>query len=208
MNGPRVKICGLTTPEDALLAASLGADYLGVIFAESPRRVDAARARAIRDAVPAAKLVGVFRDADPDDIASTVREAGINIVQLHGHESPETCDRVQRETGKPIIKTFNSNRVPGADALAAYATTSYFLFDTSKTHPPDAVQTDSRWNDVARIRRLGFRVFLAGGLVPANVRDAIVATEPFAVDVCRGVERAPGVKDALALERFIAAVRS
>ncbi len=208
MNGTRIKICGLTTPEDAQLAAALGADYLGVIFAESPRQVDIARAAEIRNAVPLARLVGVFRDPALDDVVLAVRGAALDLVQLHGHETPDFCDQVRVKTGKPVIKTFNSGRVPGAGDLAAFATTSYFLLDTSKTDPPDNDAAAAHWNDVSRVRRLGFRVFLAGGLVPATVRDAVIAADPFAVDVCRGVERAPGIKDPDALERFIAAVRS
>ncbi|HEX5133390.1 MAG TPA: phosphoribosylanthranilate isomerase [Candidatus Krumholzibacteria bacterium] len=200
----KIKICGITSPQDARLAVALGADFVGLIFAESPRRIDVARAAEIRAAVPGAVLVGVFRDPAIDDVIAAVRGASIDLVQLHGAESPAFSDEVLARTGKPIIKVFNSNRVPRVEQLAAYTKTSYFLFDTSK----DAtVSDDTRLEQVARIRGMGFRVFLAGGLTPDNVRASVRATRPFAVDVCRGVEKRPGVKDALALERFIAEVR-
>jgi len=205
MSAPRVKICGLTTPDDAALAVSLGADFAGVIFAESPRRVDTARAALIRAAVPSALLVGVFRDPSMNEVVDAVRAADLDLLQFHGQESPAFCDEALAKTGRPIIKVFNSNRVPGVAQLAAYTTTSYFLFDTSKD---DSLPPAARLHDVATIRGLGFRVFLAGGLTPESVRHAVAATRPFAVDVCRGVERAPGVKDPAALERFMAEVRA
>jgi phosphoribosylanthranilate isomerase len=104
-----------------------------------------------------------------------------------------------------VIKVFSAERVPGVAQLAAYATTSYFLFDADGKDVPASA---ARLAGVAGLRRLGFRVFLAGGLTPENVHDAVATTRPFGVDVCRGVECAPGVKDPAALERFIAGVRS
>jgi phosphoribosylanthranilate isomerase len=205
MNRARVKICGITTPVDAALAFALGADFVGVILAESPRRIDIARAALIRAAVPSALLVGVFRDPALDDVIEAVRTADIDLIQLHGHERPAFCDEALARTGRPVIKVFNSNTVPGVAQLAAYTTTSYFLFDTNKD---DSIPPPRRLHDVAAIRRMGFRVFLAGGLNPGNVRDAVAATHPFAVDVCRGVESSPGVKDPVALERFMAEVRA
>jgi phosphoribosylanthranilate isomerase len=204
MNPTRVKICGITTVADATSAYSLGADFIGVIFAESPRRVDLERAAAIRAAVPLASLVGVFQDADIDTIAHAAAFARLDMIQLHGRESPEFVGTVIAHAGKPVIKVFNSNRVPAVDELTRYTRTSYFLLDTDKN--VDVAET-ARLDDVARIRRLGFRVFLAGGLTPDNVRDSVAATQPFAVDVCRGVERSPGVKDTDAVARFIAEAR-
>jgi phosphoribosylanthranilate isomerase len=197
---PRVKICGITTPDDARTALSAGADYLGVIFAESPRHVDLARAQSIRAAVPGATLVGVFRDQPVDDVVQLVVDAGVNLVQLHGRESPEYCDEVRARTGKPVIKAFRSTRIPETTELAAYGTTSYFLFDIA---PSEEI-----WDEVSKARHKGFRVFLAGALDPSNVRRAVLHSHAFAVDVCRGVERSPGVKDPDSITRFIAEARS
>jgi len=206
MNRTRVKICGITTESDALLAAAAGADYLGVIFAESARRVDLARAQAIRAAVPSLQLVGVFRDQPVDDVVRLVIASGADLVQLHGAESPAYCDEVLARTGKPVIKAFDAAHLPDTPELAAYQTTSYFLFDAAKS---DAAPDVSRvWDEASRQRRLGFRVFVAGALNADNVRDAIRRTDAFAVDVCRGVEQAPGVKDADAVLRFIAEARA
>jgi len=213
MSRPRVKICGITTPDDARTAVSAGADYLGVIFAESPRQVDLARAQEIRAAVPGATLVGVFRDQPVDDVVRLVAESGVNLVQLHGRESPSYCDDVRSRTGKPVIKAFRSKRIPETSELAAYRTTSYFLFDIAPSVAvTDAANTDASpeeiWDEVSKARHKGFRVFLAGALDASNVRRAIFHSHAFAVDVCRGVERSPGVKDPDSITRFIAEARS
>lgn len=204
MNGTRIKICGLTTPEDAALAVSLGADFAGVIFAESPRRVDVARAARIRAAVLSASLVGVFRDASLEEVVTTAHEADLDLLQFHGRESASFCNEAHTRTGKPVIKVFTTGGVPEVARMAAYTTASYFLFDADRDEPATLA---TRLAQVSHMRRMGFRVFLAGGLTPDNVRAAVSATTPFAVDVCRGVERAPGVKDPAAMERFIAEVR-
>ncbi len=208
MSAAKVKICGLTTTEDARLAASLGADYLGVIFAESPRRVTVARAREIRAAVPSSPLVGVFRDQSVADVVDAALACDLDLVQLHGSEDPAYCDEVLHHAGKPVVKAFRAARVPTSDELAAFRTTSYFLFDFDRDATLDEVALAGAWDDVAAARRLGFRMFVAGGIDASNVRAILARTSAFAVDVCRGVERAPGLKDPLALERFLVEVRA
>jgi phosphoribosylanthranilate isomerase len=210
MNHTRIKICGITNPDDARIAASLGADYVGVIFADSPRRVDLERAKEIRDAVPGTRVVGVFRDQPLEEVVRLSREAGVDLVQLHGSESPEYCDEVFVRAGKPVIKAFRADRVPGTDELARYATTSYFLFDLDKAPAGggEPASAERVWQEVSKTRRKGFRVFVAGALDPSNVREAIRRTHAFAVDVCRGVERSPGVKDPEVLARFFAEARA
>lgn len=207
MSAARIKICGLTTASDARLAATLGADYLGVIFAKSPRRVTAARAREIRDALPSASLVGVFKDQPPDVVVAATLSCGLDLVQLHGEESPAYCDDVLHQAGKPVVKAFRATRVPDSSQLASFRTTSYFLFDFDRGVAPDAAARERAWDDVAATRRLGFRMFVAGGVDASNVREILERTNAFAVDVCRGVEREPGIKDAAALERFFAEAR-
>jgi phosphoribosylanthranilate isomerase len=208
MKTTRIKICGITTADDARLAASLGADYIGVIFADSPRRVDIERAREIRNAVSGVLVVGVFRNQPVEEVIAITRETGIDLAQLHGDEPPGFCNEVLTRTGKPVIKGFSADRMPDADRLAEYATTSYFLFDLQRGVQKTDADVERVWTEVLRTRRKGFRVFLAGALDPANVREAIRRTHAFAVDVCRGVERAPGVKDPDVLQRFFVEARS
>jgi len=204
----RVKICGITSATDARLAESLGADYIGVIFAESPRRVDVARAREIKAAVSGALVVGVFRDQPVEEVIAAARASGVDLVQLHGDESPAYCDEVLTRTGKPVIKAFGADRMPDERRLAEYTTTSYFLFDLEPGSQKTSDDIERVWTDVLRTRRQGFRVFVAGALNPGNVREAIRRTHAFAVDVCRGVERAPGVKDPDVLQQFFVEAHS
>jgi phosphoribosylanthranilate isomerase len=208
MTQTRIKICGITSAEDATLAASLGADYIGVIFADSPRRVDVERAKDIRSAVKGVPMVGVFRNQPLEEVVKTTLEAGIDLVQLHGDESPEFCTEVQKLTAKPVIKGFCADQMPDAHQLAEYATTSYFLFDLQRGSRTTREDIERVWSAVLHSRRKGFRVFVAGALNPANVREAIKRTHAFAVDVCRGVERTPGVKDPDVLQRFFMEARS
>lgn len=200
----RVKICGITRPDDARHAVDQGADYIGVIFAESPRRVSAARAREIRDAVPDAVLVGVFVDAPIERVANTAEACGLDFIQLHGAESPEYCDALRARSGVPIIKAFRAGGIPGTETLARYGTTSYFLFDLDGRANGG---TAGLWALAAERRRAGFRILVAGALTEGNVREAMQATGAFGVDVCRGVELSPGVKDPDAVTRFLSAVR-
>lgn len=208
MTRTRIKICGITNASDAELAASLGADYIGVIFADSPRRVDVSRAKEIRDAVPGVSVVGVFRNQPLEEVVDFARASGIDLVQLHGDESPEFCNEVQKQTTKPVIKGFSADRIPAEDELAEYTTTSYFLFDLQRGSHTTRADVERVWDAVLHSRRQGFRVFLAGALNPANVGEAIQRTHAFAVDVCRGVERKPGEKDPDVLQRFFVEARS
>jgi phosphoribosylanthranilate isomerase len=210
MGSTRVKICGITTLEDARLASKLGADYLGLIFVDGPRRIEITRAREIRRAESRSMLVGVFADATIEEIVETTRAAQLDLVQLHGDESPDYCDNVLARTGRPVIKTFKASNLPDVRELSRYRTAGYFLFDLDKRiidNPPSKEQIHRMWDIAARKRRKGFRIFLAGALDKENVREAVRRTSAFGVDVCRGVERSPGLKDPKALERFIAEAR-
>jgi phosphoribosylanthranilate isomerase len=206
----KVKICGITTPADANLASNLGADYLGLIFIDSPRRVDIAQAREIRRAENRSLLVGVFMDSPKEEVIETTRATKLDLVQLHGDESPDYCDDVLARTGRPVIKAFRTGNLPDVRELSRYRTAGFFLFDLDRTmieNPPSEDLIHRMWDIAARKRRKGFRIFLAGALDKDNVREAIRRTNAFGVDVCRGVEESPGIKDPAELERFIEEVR-
>jgi phosphoribosylanthranilate isomerase len=206
----KVKICGVTTPDDAKLASDLGADYIGLIFVDSPRRVDIAQAREIRRAESRSLIVGVFMDSPKEEVIETTRAAKLDLVQLHGQESPDYCDDVLARTGRPIIKAFRTSKLPDVRELSRYRTAGFFLFDIERSmieNPPSEGVIHRMWDLAARKRRKGFRIFLAGALDKDNVREAIRRTNAFGVDVCRGVEESPGIKDPKELEQFIAEVR-
>lgn len=203
-DGTRVKVCGITNVEDAVAAS--GADVLGVIFAESPRKVDAGRALGIRRAVPDVRLCGVFMDQDEDEVCAMALEVELDLIQLHGSESPEYCREVGVRTGLPIIKALRPNEL-STEFLNAYESVAYFLVDLPKG-PPGGPGPEAAVKAAETIRQAGREVFLAGSLNPENVGPAIAAAQPFAVDVSSGVEKSPGIKDPDLVEAFIKEARS
>ncbi len=209
----QVKICGITTPEDARLAFDLGADFLGVVFADGPRRVSAADACRIRDAVPDALLVGVFADSPTEDVVSCCRSCGLDLVQLHGSESPSYSDALQREIRRPVIKSRASADSIDAEEFRRFTRTSYFLFDLPKANGSPTLEAERPrdvarlWERAARARRNGYRIFLAGALDTGNVEEAVRTVVPYAIDVSRAVEKTPGVKDRVKLREFMETVK-
>lgn len=198
MTAVKVKICGLTRPEDAALAAELGAWALGVIFApESPRRVSVERAAEVLAAAPAGvERIGVFVNADAVDIAAAVEACGLTAIQLHGDESPEECQEIQRRSGVAVIKAL---AVSGPESLERVVQfdTDYILLDTYHPERRGGTGEVFDWSLPAALDE-GFRsgrLILAGGLNPENILAAIEAAAPFAVDVSSGIETAPGIKD-------------
>lgn len=217
--GPAVKICGLVRAEDAALAARLGADHVGSIFAGGPRMIDAATARAnvaaARDAAPGRppRAVGVMGAQTPDAIARLAEEATLDAVQLHADPDADAVAAVRAAWGGEVWAVL---RIAGT-ALPPQAAA---LFDAA-----DAVVLDAKvdgtqlggtgvaldWEGLAAALapfRGRASLVLAGGLRPENVAVAIRALRPDAVDVSSGVERAPGVKDPDRLAAFLAAARS
>jgi len=198
---PLVKICGLTTPQDAVLALEAGADLLGLVFADSPRRVDLEQAAAIRRAVPGARLVGVFRDETPTAVLAAMAAADLDLVQLHGQESPAYGAEIVESTGVPLIRALTPAQVDDG-TCARHPEVSYFLIDP----PKSAVAADVRGDVLAAaaaLTRSGGRVLIAGGLGPDDVAAALAEARPFGVDVCRGVESEPGRKDPHKLLTFM-----
>lgn len=203
----RVKVCGVTDPAGALLAVESGADYLGLNFyPRSPRFVDVDRAREIAAVVRGRiALVGVFVGRPTAEIEEISGRVGLDLVQLSGDEGPA---EVAPFAGR-AIKVFRTGGDPGAEALAAYPGVWGLLFDA----PHGALYggTGAAWDygSIAALIRAGAdrRVFLAGGLGPDNVRRAVQAVRPFAIDVCSRVESAPGVKDPELLRRLLQEVR-
>jgi phosphoribosylanthranilate isomerase len=199
----KVKICGVTRVEDARHAHGAGADFLGVNFwAGSPRVVSVERARAIRDAVPAASLVGVFVDAPRDEVERTAEAVGLALLQFHGDEPAAYC----RGWTRPVIKAVRVPAGASATALAApFADVAYVLVDAAVAGRPGGtgVRVAGEALEELSAAGLGARLFLAGGLTPENVAEAVRRVRPFAVDVASGVEQGPGVKDHGKIDRFI-----
>jgi indole-3-glycerol phosphate synthase/phosphoribosylanthranilate isomerase/anthranilate synthase/indole-3-glycerol phosphate synthase/phosphoribosylanthranilate isomerase len=208
---PRVKICGLTTPAEARACAELGADYLGVIFADSPRRVSPQRAAELRRAAPGACLVGVFRDTAPEEILDVAEACGLDAIQLHGDEPETTSVRLREASGRTVIKALAPDPAGPAVAPTVHAAADILLLDLPKDRTPRRTRADGGgehlWRLAAALGAAGRDVMLAGGLAPGNVAAAIARARPVAVDVCSGVEREPGVKDLDRVRIFLEEVR-
>jgi phosphoribosylanthranilate isomerase len=200
----RIKICGITNLDDALMAAALGAHALGFIFhPKSPRKVAPEDARQIiRQLPPLVLSVGVFVDVPLAAVQEVAARVGLDWVQLHGTESPEYC----RNLGRRVIKGF---RVQDAGSLAELGryqgAVQAFLLDTYKKGQAGGTGEVFDWH-LAREARQSGPIILAGGLTAANVAQAIVTAQPQAVDVASGVEAAPGRKDPEKLRDFFKAV--
>lgn len=202
-----VKICGVTSIDDALAAVDLGASAIGLNFiAASPRKIDAARARAIADAIHAAKgksvqVVGVVADLSLDAMRALVRDAGLDCLQLHGDEAPDVLSPLLPHAYKAV-------RVADADDAkrAASFPGDYILVDAKVEGTLGGTGATFDWSlvtDLAKTKKLT----LAGGLTPANVEVAVRAVRPYCVDVASGVESSPGVKDREKMRAFIEAAR-
>jgi phosphoribosylanthranilate isomerase len=196
----KVKICGITNLGDTLAAMGAGADMLGFNFsARSPRLVSVEKVSAIlREAPKGFQRVGVFQDAAPEEVGDTVRRLDLHCIQLHGNEDPEAY----RAPGVPIIQAFH---IASADdvAKAASSTADFLLLDT----PSEIGGGSGRVFDWSLVRELKREFFVAGGLNPANVGEVIDQLRPYGVDVCSGVESAPGKKDRRLLKDFVGAAR-
>jgi phosphoribosylanthranilate isomerase len=207
MDRMRVKICGITRPEDAELAASLGAWALGfILWPQSKRPADpavaAGIARALRRRV---ELVGVFVNPTLDEVVQAAETIGLTYVQLHGDEGPAFCTAVAERTGTRVIKALRIGS--GADIRAAERYhTDLHLLDAAAGAAYGGTGRTWDWDLVAR-RHSKVPLVLSGGLTPDNVAEAVAAVRPWAVDVSSGVESAPGIKDPAKLEAFFAAVQ-
>lgn len=198
----RIKICGVTRLEDALLACEMGADAVGIVMTpSSPRRVSIDRARAIRDALPAfVDVVVLVHGLAADNVAAIIDGVRPDLVQFHGLESAAFCEGF----GVRYIKAFGmAGELDVRACVAAHPHAAGFVLDG---HAPGEQGGQGKGFDWSRIPRdLGRPVILAGGLNADNVAAAIRAVRPWAVDLASGVESSPGVKDAGRLRAFFVA---
>ncbi|HEV2786842.1 MAG TPA: phosphoribosylanthranilate isomerase [Solirubrobacteraceae bacterium] len=194
----RVKLCGITSLEDAQLCLEHKPWALGMIFvASSPRRVKLGVAAEIASAVRRqVELAGVFQNATLDHVAGVAERVGLSIVQLHGDEGPSYCSEVARRTGAKVMKAVRVRTADEVRGLRAFHT-DFHMLDGTGGEPFE-------WS-LARERRSDVPLVMAGALTPENVGAAIEATRPFAVDVARGTEARPGVKDPEKVAAFVRA---
>ena len=205
----QAKICGITNLADARYCAAMGADYLGFIqYDKSPRFVEADTAKQIIEWVAGPRSVGVFVDEDPEVVNRAAAETGFELVQLHGTESPEYCSLIK----KPVIKAIRVKSDDSPDHVRAVMQ-SYrphvfsFLLDTHIEGVHGGTGRTFPWKVAAAVSD-EFPVFLAGGLNPSNIVEAVQTVNPVAVDVSSGVEHVPGRKNFEALDVLFAALTS
>lgn len=222
----RVKVCGITSLADALLAADNGADALGfVFFRKSPRKVTPeAVAEIVRELPPFVSKVGVFVDSPLETVVQIMSFCKLDLAQLHGCESPEYCEAFYPRVIKafrvgwhrtpalpinrdPVCGTIltGPENVSGLARVADYRAAAYLL-DAYSPRAAGGTGETFDW-EIARVISPKHRVILAGGLTPANVRQAIDVVKPYGVDVSTGVEGSPGKKDAGLVRAFIRAAK-
>ena len=201
----RIKICGITSVEDGVAVAEAGADMIGLMFYErSPRHISFATATEIARALsPFIVKVGVFVNPDEDTVMRAINDCGVTLLQFHGEETPGFC----AQFGVMSMKAFRIKDAASLEALPNYPTDAWLL----DAYSPDAhggTGAKFNWELAIEAKHLGRPIFLAGGLTPENVGDAVQTVQPFGVDVSSGVESAPGKKNHAKVRAFIQAVRS
>jgi len=196
----KIKICGITNYDDARAAIDFGADALGfVFFRESPRYITPEKAAAITSKLPVfVTTVGVFVDKRAEEILKIIEETGIDVVQLHGNEPPESCLLPRR-----VIKGIRVKSLESLEPLSAYQNiVSAFLLDTYAPDMSGGTGQSFNWEIAIEAKKFGI-IILAGGLTPENISEAIRRVNPYAVDVSSGVELAKGKKDHQKMKLFI-----
>jgi phosphoribosylanthranilate isomerase len=203
MNNVNVKICGITNLADALLAVELGASAIGFILAPSPRQMTPQKVRKIVRAIPPlVKTVGVFVNEASATIKDVMQHCGLDLVQLHGDESPAFCDELMPYTIKSV-------RVKDESCLqtsrAYHGKVRALLLDTYSREKMGGTGKTFDWNLAIKIKKMGVPVILAGGLGPSNINLAIQTVNPYAVDVNSSIEAYPGKKDPALMKAAMAA---
>ena len=200
-----VKICGITNDGDARVAAAAGANAVGLVFAESPRRVGVEEARRISMSLPEYVLsVGVFVDEEPDEVVRISREVGLDLAQLHGDETPDTVTAV-REGGVNVMKALRVRDAASLEALDEYEA-DLILLDAYSEKARGGTGERFDWR-VAKSLRGRDNIVVSGGLDPENVREAIEFFEPYGVDASSSLEDEPGRKNGERVRRFVLAAR-
>lgn len=207
----KTKICGLTSKEDAVWALNYGADFLGLNFySKSPRHLSVASAAWAKELPPFASLIGIFVDASQEDILETIKKVPLKGIQLHGHESPDQIRALRfaiESLSKKIfiIKAVSLENEESLESLKTYVdVVDYLMLDTYVADQVGGTGKVFNWDWAIKAKELNKPIFLAGGLTPENVKEAVKKVQPYAVDVASGVEKSPRKKDTDKIKKFIA----
>jgi phosphoribosylanthranilate isomerase len=197
----RVKICGITNVEDALLACELGADAIGLNFYDkSPRSISPFTAsKIIQKLPPFVAAVGIFVNWEAAPVTSLAKALGLSAAQLHGDEPPKLVSEIAKKVF--VIKSLHVGKGSALPPFAKYREATAFLLDAPHSGQFGGTGHTTDWS-LARTASISHRILLAGGLTPENAAEAILAVRPYAVDVTSGVESKPGKKDPAKLRVF------
>ena len=195
----KVKVCGMTSLKDALVAVEGGADAVGFIFyKKSPRSVTMKTVREIvLELPPFVDTVGVFVDETAEQVNKIADYCNLDIIQLHGNESPTFCKKIRRK----VIKAFRIKDMQSVKKISNFQV-SGFLLDTFSENLHGGTGKVFDWNLALPAKKFG-PVIMAGGLTPNNVQQAVRQIRPYGVDVCSGVESEPGIKDHKKVRAFL-----
>ena len=204
----KVKICGITNIEDALLSAKFGADALGFNFYEkSPRYIAPEKAREIIKELPAHVLkVGVFVNESLNEIIEIAATAKLDAIQLHGDETPEFARELKAKTNLEIIKAFRVSLEFKPENVLQYEVDA-ILLDAYSQHEHGGTGEIFDWEIAKKVREIFPKMYLAGGLSAKNIAKAILAVKPFAVDACSSIEEVKGIKNHTKVKNFIFQVK-
>ncbi|MFQ5868097.1 MAG: phosphoribosylanthranilate isomerase [bacterium] len=205
----RIKICGITNEKDALWAVNLGADYIGFNFYKnSPRKISPKLAAQIIGKLPSfTQAVGVFVNEETRIVKRIAEKCKLNLVQLHGEEAPEHCRELQAQSPRlkiiKVIRIRNKGNLKGAEKYGV----DYYLLDSYVPGIEGGTGEIFNWDLAVEAKQFGKPIFLAGGLTPDNVTQALEKVNPYGVDVASGVEKTPRRKDYALMRDFINRVR-
>lgn len=200
----RVKICGITRPEDAVAAAQLGVDAIGLVFyAKSPRNLEVAQAQAICAVLPGfVSTVALFLNPHESLVNEVVAKVGVDLLQFHGTETATFCESFNR----PYIKALGvSGEDDVAELVSTYPSARSMLLDSHAQGAAGGTGETFDWLSIPQ--QIRQQIILAGGLKPDNVAQAIQQVRPYAIDLSSGVESAPGIKDINLMTRLMQQVR-
>ena len=215
MKNTKIKICGITTPEQAAEIDGLGADMIGLVFAKSPRQISTEQAIEICPVIQRAKTVGVFVDASASEINEIAKATGLDIAQLHGHESAEIVDQISI----PCIKAFPVSGPTFIEDIRQWINQcnkrrpEAILLDTYSADVAGGTGKTFNWDLLTRAGLDGLLqdlppIILAGGLGPENICDAVTTVKPYGVDCSSGVELTKGIKDIEKVKTLINNIRN
>ncbi len=202
----KIKICGITNIEDAQSAVDFGADAVGFIFAESPRRIEPDRARFVIEGLKGDVMkVGVFVNEGLENIRRIAGTCGLDAVQLHGDESPELCSQLRQWK---LIKAIRVKDEKSLGQIPAYKDVFACLLDTYSKEAYGGTGETFDWRLAVKAKSFGRPIILSGGLSIDNIEEAIIAVRPYGVDISSSIEQKPGKKDIRLMERMIKLINS